>query len=66
MQDTTGRPHVALIQFPGSNCEWETQRAAEADGADVIMAVSVEAAERGQVSAAPSSQDTIFRGGFGS
>jgi phosphoribosylformylglycinamidine synthase len=26
------RPRVALIQFPGSNCEWETQRAAEAAG----------------------------------
>jgi phosphoribosylformylglycinamidine synthase len=25
-------PHVALIQFPGSNCEWETKRAAEAAG----------------------------------
>jgi len=23
---------VALIQFPGSNCEWETQRAAQAAG----------------------------------
>ncbi len=30
--DTTGRPRVALIQFPGSNCEWETKRAAEAAG----------------------------------
>ena len=28
-QDT---PRVALIQFPGSNCEWETKRAAEASG----------------------------------
>jgi len=27
-----GRPRVALIQFPGSNCEWETKRAAEAAG----------------------------------
>ncbi|NSW55013.1 MAG: phosphoribosylformylglycinamidine synthase I [Armatimonadetes bacterium] len=26
------RPRVALIQFPGSNCEWETVRAAEAGG----------------------------------
>ncbi|MBM3477527.1 MAG: phosphoribosylformylglycinamidine synthase subunit PurQ, partial [Armatimonadetes bacterium] len=26
------RPRVALIQFPGSNCEWETKRAAEAAG----------------------------------
>jgi len=26
------RPAVALIQFPGSNCEWETKRAAEAAG----------------------------------
>ena len=25
-------PRVALIQFPGSNCEWETKRAAEAAG----------------------------------
>jgi len=25
-------PRVALVQFPGSNCEWETQRAAEAAG----------------------------------
>jgi phosphoribosylformylglycinamidine synthase len=32
MNDTSGKPHVALIQFPGSNCEWETQRAAEAAG----------------------------------
>ncbi len=26
------RPRVALVQFPGSNCEWETQRSAEAAG----------------------------------
>ncbi len=26
------QPRVALIQFPGSNCEWETKRAAEAAG----------------------------------
>lgn len=26
------RPRVALVQFPGSNCEWETKRAAEAAG----------------------------------
>ncbi len=33
MEDPTeGRPRVALIQFPGSNCEWESQRAAEAAG----------------------------------
>lgn len=25
-------PRIALIQFPGSNCEWETKRAAEAAG----------------------------------
>lgn len=25
-------PKVALVQFPGSNCEWETKRAAEAAG----------------------------------
>lgn len=31
MTETT-RPRVALVQFPGSNCEWETQRAAEAAG----------------------------------
>ena len=31
MEDVTeGQPRVALIQFPGSNCEWESQRAAEA------------------------------------
>lgn len=28
----TDTPRVALIQFPGSNCEWETKRAAEAAG----------------------------------
>jgi phosphoribosylformylglycinamidine synthase len=28
----TGAPRVALIQFPGSNCEWETKAAAEAAG----------------------------------
>ena len=28
------RPRVALVQFPGSNCEWETRRAAEAAGID--------------------------------
>ncbi len=28
------RPRVALIQFPGSNCEWETKRAAETAGMD--------------------------------
>jgi len=27
-----GRPRVALVQFPGSNCEWETKRAAERAG----------------------------------
>ena len=27
-----GRLKVALVQFPGSNCEWETKRAAEAAG----------------------------------
>jgi len=27
-------PRVALVQFPGSNCEWETKRAAEAAGID--------------------------------
>jgi len=32
MTDSPGRPRVALIQFPGSNCEWETKRAAEAAG----------------------------------
>ncbi len=26
------KPRIALIQFPGSNCEWETKRAAEAAG----------------------------------
>jgi phosphoribosylformylglycinamidine synthase len=26
------KPRVALVQFPGSNCEWETKRAAEAAG----------------------------------
>ncbi len=26
------KPRVALIQFPGSNCEWETKAAAEAAG----------------------------------
>ena len=25
-------PRVALVQFPGSNCEWETKRSAEAAG----------------------------------
>ena len=29
---STHAPRVALIQFPGSNCEWETKRAAEAAG----------------------------------
>ena len=29
---STDPPRVALIQFPGSNCEWETKRAAEAAG----------------------------------
>lgn len=28
------RPRIALVQFPGSNCEWETKRAAEAAGMD--------------------------------
>ena len=28
----TARSRVALIQFPGSNCEWETKAAAEAAG----------------------------------
>ncbi|HEY3396981.1 MAG TPA: phosphoribosylformylglycinamidine synthase I [Armatimonadota bacterium] len=32
MTDANGRPRVALIQFPGSNCEWETKRAAEEAG----------------------------------
>ena len=32
MTEDFGRPRVALLQFPGSNCEWETQRAAEAAG----------------------------------
>ena len=33
MSDSPGnQPRVALIQFPGSNCEWETKRAAEAAG----------------------------------
>ncbi len=33
MEDSTERqPRVALIQFPGSNCEWESKRAAEAAG----------------------------------
>ncbi|MFW6156436.1 MAG: phosphoribosylformylglycinamidine synthase I [Armatimonadota bacterium] len=32
MGDST--PRVALVQFPGSNCEWETKRAAEAAGID--------------------------------
>ena len=27
-----GKPRIALVQFPGSNCEWETKRAAEAAG----------------------------------
>ncbi len=31
MSESTA-PRVALIQFPGSNCEWETKRAAEAAG----------------------------------
>ena len=31
-QHTSDQPRVALIQFPGSNCEWETKRAAEAAG----------------------------------
>ncbi len=26
------KPRVAIVQFPGSNCEWETKRAAEAAG----------------------------------
>ena len=30
----SARPRVALIQFPGSNCEWETKRAAESAGLD--------------------------------
>jgi phosphoribosylformylglycinamidine synthase len=34
MTEGSGRPRVALIQFPGSNCEWETKRAAEAAGMD--------------------------------
>jgi len=29
---STDAPRVALIQFPGYNCEWETKRAAEAAG----------------------------------
>lgn len=29
---TDDAPRVALVQFPGSNCEWETKRAAEAAG----------------------------------
>lgn len=32
MSEVSGRPRVALIQFPGSNCEWETKRAAEVAG----------------------------------
>ncbi|MEA3400398.1 MAG: phosphoribosylformylglycinamidine synthase I [Armatimonadota bacterium] len=28
------KPRVALVQFPGSNCEWETKRAAEAAGVE--------------------------------
>ncbi len=33
MADSTERqPRVVLIQFPGSNCEWESQWAAEAAG----------------------------------
>ncbi len=28
----TDMPRIALIQFPGSNCEWESKRAAEAAG----------------------------------
>ncbi len=31
MSESAG-PRVALVQFPGSNCEWETRRAAEAAG----------------------------------
>ncbi len=34
MTEAPSRPRVALIQFPGSNCEWETKRAAEAAGLD--------------------------------
>ena len=30
----TQTPKIALIQFPGSNCEWESKRAAEAAGLD--------------------------------
>lgn len=60
----------ALVQGQGSiesqPLPEETQLAADVDDADVIMAVSFEAAERGRVSAVSSGQDTIFRGGFGS
>ncbi|MGQ9732270.1 MAG: phosphoribosylformylglycinamidine synthase I [Candidatus Zipacnadales bacterium] len=28
------KPRIALVQFPGSNCEWETQRAAQTAGLD--------------------------------
>jgi phosphoribosylformylglycinamidine synthase subunit PurQ / glutaminase len=31
---TSESPRIALIQFPGSNCEWESKRAAEAAGLD--------------------------------
>lgn len=31
-QQPVSSPRVALIQFPGSNCEWETKRAVEAAG----------------------------------
>ena len=34
MTESAARPRVALIQFPGSNCEWETKRAAESAGMD--------------------------------
>jgi phosphoribosylformylglycinamidine synthase len=32
---TDGSPRIALLQFPGSNCEFETKRAAEASGVRV-------------------------------
>ncbi|MGC9318189.1 MAG: phosphoribosylformylglycinamidine synthase I [Armatimonadota bacterium] len=30
----SAKPRVALVQFPGSNCEWETKRAAEVAGVE--------------------------------
>lgn len=34
MSDDQSKPRLALVQFPGSNCEWESKRAAEAAGMD--------------------------------